>query len=157
MQLATFKYDDCELVFEVRNLLTGGESSIVYDGGNFVDNLFYGSEGWMSLDLRGFQIYKGEGRELVQEMKYTEPTEWDTLPHRRNFLHAVRTRNYRDLTCNIDQGRQSAALSLMANICYRTGRKLLFDPTTELFIGDDKANQLLSRRYREPFVMPDKV
>jgi predicted dehydrogenase len=46
-QLATFDYGDCLLVFEVRGLLTGGESSIVKDGGNYIGNLFYGSEGHM--------------------------------------------------------------------------------------------------------------
>ena len=33
--------------------MTGGESSIAYDGSNFIGNLFYGSDGWMSLDLDG--------------------------------------------------------------------------------------------------------
>jgi|ERR1700733_4791856 Oxidoreductase family, C-terminal alpha/beta domain len=97
-------------------------------------NFFCGSDGWLSLDLKCFQIYKGEDRKLIREMKYTEAAESDTLP-----------------------GRESATLSLMANISYRTGRKLRFDPVTERFIGDDEVSQLVSRRYREPFVVPEKV
>ena len=49
----------------MRGLLTGGESSIAYDGSNFIGNLFYGSDGWMSVDLKGFQIYRGEDRKMV--------------------------------------------------------------------------------------------
>jgi hypothetical protein len=45
----------------------------------------------------------------------------------------------------------------MANISYRTGRKLRFDPVTERFIGDDEVSQLVSRRYREPLVVPERV
>ncbi len=37
------------------------------------------------------------------------------------------------------------------------GPKLNFDPETETFIGNDKANALLTRPYRAPFVVPDNV
>jgi predicted dehydrogenase len=40
---------------------------------------------------------------------------------------------------------------------YRLGRKLEFDPATESFIGDAQANSLLTRAYREPFVVPDRL
>jgi hypothetical protein len=37
------------------------------------------------------------------------------------------------------------------------GPKLDFDPVKERFIGNDRANALLTRAYRAPFVVPDKV
>jgi hypothetical protein len=40
---------------------------------------------------------------------------------------------------------------------YRLGRKLSFDASTEKFTGDAEANQLLTRPYREPFVVPDYI
>ena len=156
-QTATFDYGDCQLVFEVRGLLTGGECSIAFDGSNYIGNLFFGSEGFMSVDLNGFQVYKGEKRELVDKMEFTEPRKWDTAPLVTNFLDAVRSRRQADLTADIEQGHLSAALCHLANASYRTGRVLNFDPATETFGGDGEANAYLSREYRKPFEVPQTV
>ena len=42
---------------------------------------------------------------------------------------------------------------------YQLGRTLTLDPKTERFVGDgaDQANAFLTRRYREPFIVPEKV
>ncbi len=40
---------------------------------------------------------------------------------------------------------------------YRLGKKLEFDPQTERFTNDEAANELLTRNYREPFVVPERV
>ncbi len=40
---------------------------------------------------------------------------------------------------------------------YRLGRKLTFDAATEKFVGDAEADRLLTRPYREPFVVPETV
>ncbi len=44
-----------------------------------------------------------------------------------------------------------------AKSTYRLGPKLHFNPKTEQFIDNPAANVLLSRPYREPFVVPQKV
>ncbi len=40
---------------------------------------------------------------------------------------------------------------------YRVGPKLAFDAATESFTGDSQANALLTRTYRSPFVVPDRM
>ena len=40
---------------------------------------------------------------------------------------------------------------------YRMGRTLNIDPKTERFIGDPEADKLLTREYRAPYVVPEKV
>jgi predicted dehydrogenase len=40
---------------------------------------------------------------------------------------------------------------------YRLGRKLSFDAESESFLGDAEANQLLTRTYRAPFLVPDRI
>ncbi len=40
---------------------------------------------------------------------------------------------------------------------YVVGRHLTFDSKTESFVGDAEANKLLTRKYRAPYVVPEKV
>jgi predicted dehydrogenase len=40
---------------------------------------------------------------------------------------------------------------------YRVGRRLEIDARTERFTNNNEANRLLTRNYREPFVVPDRV
>ena len=77
--------------------------------------------------------------------------------HFQNFIDCVRSRNREDLHCEILEGHMSTALCHLANISFRTGRKLTFDSATETIQGDKEANALLTRKYREPFVVPEKV
>jgi predicted dehydrogenase len=154
-QLATFDYGDSQIVFEVRGLLTGGEGSIYLDKEDWVGNLFFGSDGWMSVDLDGFQIYKGETRQKVMDEKFRESRHWDTTPHVANFLEAVHTR--KGLHADVEVGVTSASLCHLANISYRTGRRLRFDAVSGAFAGDEEANRMLTRRYRAPYVVPERV
>ena len=64
---------------------------------------------------------------------------------------------HRKLTAEIEQGHISAGLCHMANISYRTGRKLQFDPAKERFVNDNEANRLITRQYRAPYVVPERV
>ena len=45
----------------------------------------------------------------------------------------------------------------LTNSTYRLGRTLQFDAQAERFVGAPDADQLLSRPYRSPFVVPDQV
>jgi hypothetical protein len=45
----------------------------------------------------------------------------------------------------------------LANISYRLGRELRFDPARRRFTGDEEADRMLAREYRKPFVMPERV
>ena len=154
-QAATFDYGDAQLVVEVRGLITHAEGGVPLVGSNTVGNVFYGSDGYMSVDATGYRIYLGEKHELKADVKAGGDD--DTATHIANFLQACKTRKYTDLACDVEVGHTSAALCHLANISYRTGRKLKFDPANETFAGDAEANALVIRNYRAPYTVPDKV
>ncbi len=150
-QLASFSYGDKQIVFEVRGLLTGPEAGLPVRPGNTIGNLFFGSEGWMWVDDRGFQVYKGEKMEKVMD-EVAEKVD-STRLHIENFLAACRSRNYKELNADVEVGALSAALCHLANISYRVGRLLKWDAKARKFVNDPEADQLLTRKYREPYVV----
>ncbi|MBW7997278.1 MAG: Gfo/Idh/MocA family oxidoreductase [Candidatus Glassbacteria bacterium] len=168
-QSTTFTWDDGkQLQFEVRGLYTNAEHE------TRIGNLFYGTEGWMNLDIDGFQTWLGRGdepgpsREAVviseeagiggpQGFTETGAHTSSRIMHRRNFIDAVRSRKSTDLGADILEGHLSSSLCHLANISYRLGRELSFDSHSERFIGDSQADGYLTRNYRYPYVVPEKV
>ena len=165
-QVATLEYADGS-VMDV-------ELSNLYAPPNPVFNLFYTSEGYLSCGEK-WEAVKG----VFQPREASEPTEQataasfprahytpgppidpaseKTVSHFENFIQCARSRRVEDLYCEILEGHMSTTLCHLANISYRTGRKLTFDPERERFVGDDEANRYLTREYRAPYVLPEKV
>ncbi len=154
-QYAVFDYGKIQIHFEVRGLITNSEGSVSFDG-NTIGNIFYGSNGYLCVDSKGFQVYTGEKHSLAMDEK-AQGEIWDTRPQFENFLSAVRSRKREDLAGDILEGHLSTSLCHLANISYRTGRSLKFDPAAETFSGDAEANRLLTRNYRAPYTIPEPL
>jgi predicted dehydrogenase len=169
--LTSFNFGDVELTFEVRNLPSPTENLAPLRP-NYVGNVFLGSKGFMTVDGTGFKIFKSSGASIEGEgargagagnqEKYepgdSAPSDrQDTAPHMKNFLDAVRSRDYTSLHAEIEIGARAADFCHLANISYRVGRMLRLDPTTGRSIGDNEANALYTRNYRKPYIVPDKV
>jgi hypothetical protein len=45
----------------------------------------------------------------------------------------------------------------LGNISYRVGRSLEFDSEKMECVGDHEANALFKRKYRAPYVVPERV
>ena len=178
-QSAFFDYGDAEIMFEVRGLSTGPEGALVGGGfggggkkkgggpaegatqanpggrGAMIGDVFYGADGWMCLDGAGFQVYKGQRSEKVMDESHEGPD--DTGTHMDNFLGAVRSRNYKDLHADVEIGVASANLVHLANASYRVKRELRYDEATHKFVNDKEADAFLTRKYRAPYIVPEKV
>jgi predicted dehydrogenase len=147
-QLAIFDYGDCELVFEVRGLPTNDEQGVR------VGNIFYGSDGYMVVNGGKWQTFMGQKGEPGPSGPTPAARGTD---HFANYIAAVKSRKPEELNAPVEEGHLSSALCHLANVSYRLGRKLAFDPKTEKFQNDKEADKLLTREYRSPFIVPEKV
>ena len=150
------------LQFEVRHWIGNGEDAMwlkgasqgngymATSGGNVTGNLFFGSKGYMAKDVTQWQTFMGEKREPGE-------TGSGLGNHYENFVNAVRAPDPAVFNKGIEDGFYSCAVIHLGNIAYRLGRTLTFDPETLTFPGDAEANAMLTRDYRAPYVVPDKV
>ena len=148
------------LQFEVRHWITdrGGLDVETRDTGNTymtssentVGNTFYGSEGYMLKDVNHWQTFLGKDKVPGEKGSGTDN-------HYQNFVDAIRANDHSVNNAPIEEGFYSCALIHLANISYRLGRTLYFDPDIMRFKQDEEANALLTKEYREPFIVPDIV
>ena len=147
--VSTMEYPDEKkmLVFEVRHWVTNNEN-VGRTGSNAVGNIFYGSEGIMVMpSYTSYKVFLGRKHE-------EGPARSAGGDHFANFIDAVRAGDHTKLHADIEGGHLSSAACHLANVAYRLGRTIEFDPETEQCIGDAEANAMMTRNYRAPFVVP---
>ncbi|NWF85609.1 MAG: Gfo/Idh/MocA family oxidoreductase [Bryobacteraceae bacterium] len=113
----------------------------------------FGSKGHMHIMADGrFRVTLGRNKQPEPEAEY--PPDID---HFKNFADAVRARDPKILQAEIEETAISTAYCHLGNISFRLGRDLKFAPEAMRFIADEEANAMLTRKYREPYVVPERV
>ena len=145
----TYEYPDGRLlIYENYPFTAYGLNG--FDNGN----IFYGTEGYMIFSRRGaFSVFLGpkstpgptEGKDLRGQRGYAE--------HMAEFLEAVRQRTPTKASAEV--AHRSCALVHLGEIAFRTRGRLDFDPRAERFIDCDEANQMLTKEYRAPYLLPE--
>ncbi|MDX9754355.1 MAG: Gfo/Idh/MocA family oxidoreductase [bacterium] len=161
-QTAIFKHDDLDVVWQHRTW--GASADPQYPWGATI----YGEKGTLKLSVMGYDfIPQGQGEAIHQDVAY----EYDEYPedrtekdlerhvaaalrgHMRNFLQCIDSRG--KPVSDIEQGYISSSSCILANLAMQTGRTLAYDPSLGQIVGDEEANRLLLRPYRNPWVHPD--
>jgi predicted dehydrogenase len=159
-----FLWDDdkeCPEVLSAQYLFASGKMMEVevrhwctnYEEGVSVGNMFFGSTGVVVVDeYNRYKVIKGVDA-ARKDGQWVEKGG----DHFGNFLKGVRSRKKEDLHGPVETAHYSSAIAHLGNISYRLGRRLKFDPATEKFVGDAEANEMLTRKYRAPYVVPEQV
>jgi predicted dehydrogenase len=127
--------------FEVRHWMSNHEAGIAEGG----------SKGYLAIaGYNKYTTFLGKNGE-------PGPTMSKGGSHFANFFEAVRNRKKETLSAEIEEGAASTVLVHLANISYRVGRTIDFDPKTMTITGDKEAAAMMTRDYRKPFVVPEKV
>ena len=146
-QLAAFTYADGTIMaFEVRGRSTNAEEGVG------VGNLFYGKTGYY---VQGKGFFDDNGKPIeIDEAKYPVAEESD---HFENFLKAVKARDESLVHGTALDGHVAAAHCHLANIAFRLGRTIEFDPATETCPNDSEANAMLRRQYEAGYEVTEVV
>ncbi len=105
---------------------------------------FEGSEGTIYVDRDKYEITPKKLAET--EVKDDRQAVYYSTNHHRNWLDCIRSR--KQPICTAEIGHRSASICHLGNIGYQLKETLKWNPATEQFIGNDKANKLLDPGYR---------
>ena len=106
---------------------------------------FEGDEGWVETGDSG-QI-ETHPKSLLRDRSFKGGYPADD--HVRNFLNCVKSRQQPSSPAHV--AHHSITACHVANICVKLGRPVKWDPAKEEFIGDEDANRLRCRAYRQPW------
>ena len=111
---------------------------------------FYGPGGQMFLSRRGkLQVLDAQNKPRPVDIPLQQQ---DDKAHVANLLSAIRSGA--KLNADALTGHLSSSLCHLGNIATRLGRSLTFDPAKEQIIGDEEANRLVRREYRDHWGKP---
>jgi predicted dehydrogenase len=161
-QTATFDYGDLSVVWQHRTW--GQAPDPDYPWGATL----YGDRGTLKASVHRYDFTPvGQGQRIHKDVTYEldqypeDRTERDlerhVAPairrHMQDFLTAIRTRGRP--VADIEEGHISTASCILANLAQRLNRTLTWDGQQQRVVGDEEANQLLRRPYRQPWVHPE--
>ena len=123
-----------------------------------VGTIFFGTKGYQIFpDYSSYYSFFGAKCE-PGPFKKDESHHMADLPHFQNWVKAIRARDHKLLSADIEEGHKSMAMCLLARTSYQVGRPIRFDPATEKVLGDEEADRMLNQpEYRKPYVVPEEV
>ena len=112
---------------------------------------YIGNNGTLVLDRGGWEVIGDEHRMESLPVQHNKGNGLDF--HTINFIEAVKSRKFSDLTCPIQAGAHVATVCQMGNISYRTGSKVTWDSVKSRF-NEQQANAYINARYNNGYKMP---
>ena len=116
-----------------------------------------GSNGSLVCNLDGYKLIPEktrQGEPLAQAYQMSGPFEYrGVIDHATNWGECIRNKNIAT-NSPIDKGAFATILAHMANISYRTGTKVVYDPKTRKVGDKPAADALLKPAYRGEWKFP---
>lgn len=149
--------DNLEAIYEYPGFMMNYSNRIMNDHG--IDGRSYGiqfqgTQGTLFVDRGGYE-FTPEPVRVGDES--TPPTEKPIraegsaqhLPHVRNFLDCVKSRQ--TPVSDIEIGHRSTSAALLGNIALKVKQKIVWDGKKEQIVGNPEASRLLTKEYRSPW------
>lgn len=160
-QTATFTFDELEVIWNHRTW--GDAPDPAFPWAFFL----YGEKGTLKADVHKWEfIPRGGGKKLegkvgfeleeYPEDKTEEGIEKHVAPAIRGYMRDLLARiaDRGRPVADIEEGYRSTTACILANMSQELGRSLAWDDKAYKIVGDDEANKLLARPYREGYTHP---
>jgi predicted dehydrogenase len=152
-QQALWEFDGFSMLWEHATAI--GQGPYMRDHGA----AFHGNNGVLVVDRGGWEVLpetetksnrktyrmKGEPRRGAAGQNMNQA-------HMRDFLDCIESRKRPN--SDVEIGHNSMIACHLANIAFRTGRRVAWDAAREQVVGDPEAQKLVTKPYRGPWTLP---
>ncbi|MCS7469338.1 Gfo/Idh/MocA family oxidoreductase [Stieleria sp. ICT_E10.1] len=149
-QTATYEFDSFTATWEHRKFAGQGPEQ------TSIGCYFFGTQGTFHLGWRdGWTFYPADGKKQVihQDAQLQEPDGHNLKLLYADFLRGIESGSRP--VADIEVGHQATTLALLGMLSMKLGRSVRWDSATETIIGDEEANGMLKRKYRQPWTYPE--
>ncbi len=150
-QVAVFEFEGFTATWEHRQF--AGNNA---EKGENVGCYFYGTKGTFHHGWHdGWRFYPSNEQEtaLHEPSQLHKPDDQNIKELWADFLDSIKTGKLP--VCDIEVAHRSTNMSLLGMLSLKLGRSVEWDGEKELIVGDEEANKLLRREYRQPWVYPE--
>jgi predicted dehydrogenase len=148
-QVATYEFEKFTCVWEHRKFAGNGPEK------HSIGAYFYGTKGTLHIGWRdGWTFYPNSKgvTQIHEDSQLQEPDGHNLKLLWADFIEAIEGKHRP--TASIEQAHRSSVLPLLGMLSWRLGRSIEWDGAKERIVGDEKANDLLARKYRDPWKYP---
>ena len=148
-QIAVYEFESFTATWEHRKFAGNGPEK------HSIGCYFYGTKGTFHMGWRdGWTFYPADSKQQTvhQDAQHDEPDGQSIKLLWSDFIAAIESG--KKPTCDIEIGHLATNMSLLGMLSYKLGRSIEWDGANEKIIGDEAANKLLRREYREPWKYP---
>jgi predicted dehydrogenase len=136
--------------FEVRYRYASGIEVIYSNAGRpFVR--VEGTEGWIENTWFQSDGFLASEESILQWKPGPNDLRFPLITEKQDFVNCIRSRQETMIPAEI--GHRTASMCQIGWIAARLGQKLKWDPAIEKFVGNDRANQYLTRALRTPWTL----
>ncbi|MBX3256550.1 MAG: Gfo/Idh/MocA family oxidoreductase [Chitinophagaceae bacterium] len=137
--------------------------NLVWDHAMGIDNgqygrdhgiAFVGNNGTLVLDRGGWEIIEEKNSKNKVGKPHVKPSESGLDKHTDNFVSAIRSGQYDQLTAPIQVGADVAIVAQMGNIAFRSGKRVVWNKAAGKFTDDAINKEYLAKPYHNGYRIP---
>ena len=156
-----------ELAEETPDTLTSlyefDQFNLVWDSAMGIDNgsynrdhgiAFIGNNGTLILNRGGWEVIEERQSKNKIAIPFHPSVDNGLEMHWKNFINAIRTNQPESLHCSIEEGSHIATVAQMGNIAFRSGKKVSWDPNSNLFTDAAINKEYYTKKYHNGYILP---
>ena len=145
---AIYEFDDFNLIWDSAQGIKNGPYGLNHG------IAFIGNHGTLVLNRRGWKVIEEKNNKNKITKPFVKKNDNGLDNHLLNFIEAIRANDPKKVNCSISDGALVAKIAHMGNISYRSGEKLFWNATSDIFTNNTVNENYITNKYHNGHNLP---